>query len=407
MPDRFSRSQKTLLTVLFFINFFNYLDRQVIFPLFHNIQLSFHVDDFQLGLLGSVFMLVHSLTSLPFGLLADRFDRRKIIAVGVGIWSIATLVSGLAQSFKVLLGIRSVVGLGEAAYAPAATAMISDNFPAHRRATVQGIFNIGMFLGGTIGAMVGGLIAYYYHDWRLAFLLVGIPGIVLAIWATRLQDQRTNLPESKLSLASLRHNWPFIWVLIGSVLVTFAGGGFVTWGVEFIRRYEGYNLRDSALILGLVFMAAGILGVYFGSLLADWLHTKSSSGRSFLVGWSLILAAPLVFAGLTFGQGFFVYFFFGTMLISFYHGPVTAIIHEVVPRHLWASAFALYLLVSHLLGDSLAPAVIGRISDQVNLRVALQFSTVLIFLSGLAFLTVGFLLRPGQDGNQDDPERHS
>jgi predicted MFS family arabinose efflux permease len=393
MTEKFSKNQRTILIVLFAINFLNYLDRQVIFPLFSNIKAEFHVSDFQLGLLGTVFMLVHSLSSVPFGIWADKYSRKTAIAAGVGIWSIATVASGFATSFKMLLGIRSVVGIGEAAYAPAATAMISESFPEKNRSYVQGIFNIGMFLGGTIGAMTGGLIAYYFHTWRLAFFLVGIPGLVLAFLAGKLVSKEAK-PDAHLPGAmTLFRNSSFFWIITGSVLVTFAGGGFVAWGVEFIRRYEGYNLRDAALGLGLVFMLAGVAGVMLGSRVADWLHERTPAGYPLLVGGSLLVAAPLIFLGLTLSHGFFLLFFFGTMLVSFYHGPITALIHEVVPQHLWATAFALYLLISHLLGDTLAPAVIGRFSDEYSLRLGLQWSTLLVFLGGLAFLVVAFQKR--------------
>src|SRR5258708_7047558 len=239
MLKNLTRQQKYLLWVLFFINFFNYVDRQVIFPLFHNLQVEFHVTDFQLGLLGTVFMLVHSLATLPLGILADRYQRKTIITINVGFWSIATFASGLAYSFKALLGIRSVVGIGEAGYAPAATAMISDDFEPQVRAQAQGVFNAGMFAGGTIGAMVGGWIGFY-HSWRWAFFLVGLPGIVLALLSLKLYDKKTTVQGSWLDGRKLLKNWQFFWILVSSVLITFAGGGFISWGVEYIRRYKGY-----------------------------------------------------------------------------------------------------------------------------------------------------------------------
>src|SRR6185369_14928612 len=112
MFKNLTRQQKQILLVLTFINLINYVDRQVVFPLFHNIKMEFGVSDFQLGLLGTLFMLVHSLASLPLGILADKFSRKKIIAGGVIFWSVASFAGGLSQSFKTLLGIRSVVGIG-------------------------------------------------------------------------------------------------------------------------------------------------------------------------------------------------------------------------------------------------------------------------------------------------------
>ncbi len=385
--------------VLFFINFFNYVDRQVIFPLFHNIQAEFHVSDYQLGLLGTIFMLVHSLASLPLGVLADRYPRKNIIAASVGFWSVATLVSGFAASFKALLGVRSVVGIGEAGYAPAATAMISDDFEPSVRAQAQGVFNAGMFAGGTIGAMLGGWIAFYYN-WRWAFFIVAFPGVILALLSLKLYDKKLLAEGVWTSVSSLLGNWKFFWILVSATLTTFAGGAYIAWGVEFIRRYKGYNLRDASLILGSTFLVAGVMGVLTGSWLADKLQTKLKYGRALLVAVSLSVAAPLVFIGLrTQHIQFLIFFFFGTMLISFYHGPITVVIQDVVSKKMWATAFAFYLLVAHLLGDTLAPAIVGRISDQYGLKQGLEWSTWLLFFAGLSFLVVCKLINDENSEN--------
>jgi MFS transporter, Spinster family, sphingosine-1-phosphate transporter len=393
-----TRDQRVLLIVLTLINFFNYVDRQIIFPLFGSIKAEFHVTDFQLGLLGTLFMIVHSLASLPLGILADRWSRKGVIVLGVTFWSVVTFASGLAQSFRVLLGIRSLVGIGEASYAPAATAMISDNFPERMRAQVQGVFNAGMFVGGTLGVILSGIIVYYVHSWRLAFFLVAIPGFILAYAATRIKE--TELPiqhEGHISqIKSLLKNPAYVWMLISGTLVTFAAGAYIAWGVEFVSRYKGFSIRDTSIFLGADMMVAGILGVFLGSYLADKLQEKVAWGRSFVVGASLLCASPFMFLGLADSRIpalFFVYFFFGTALLSFYHGPATAVIHDLVPTHVRATAFAAYLLVVHLLGDGLAPAAVGFISDRHGLKVGLQFSTALVTLSGLAFIPIVNLIR--------------
>src|SRR5258708_4774272 len=260
MLKKITSNQKFMLWVLAVINFFNYIDREVIFPLFHNLKLEFHVTDTQLGLLGTAFMLVHSLASVPLGIVADKYSRKILIAGGVAFWSVASFASGLAGSFKALLGIRSLVGIGEASYAPAATAMISDNFPVEARAQAQSYFNVGMFVGGTMGAMIGGIIAYHYN-WRYAFFLVSIPGFVLAFLSGKLLDRKKSHQETKISFVELFINPTFIWILISGTLATFAVGAYISWGVEFIRRYTSYNLDQPSIILGSTLMVAGVLGV--------------------------------------------------------------------------------------------------------------------------------------------------
>ncbi|MDB4940309.1 MAG: hypothetical protein JWO40_734 [Candidatus Doudnabacteria bacterium] len=407
MIKNLTRDQKFILWVLAFINFFNYIDRQVIFPLFHSIQNEFHVTDTQLGLLGTVFMLVHSLASVPLGLLADKYSRKKLIASGVTFWSITSFLSGLAPNFSALLGIRSMVGIGEASYAPAATAMISDNFPSENRAEAQGYFNIGMFVGGTLGAMIGGIIAYHF-SWRYAFFLVSIPGFFLAWLSTKLKEKIVVHEEETIPLWQLFKNPAFVWIIISGTLVTFAVGAYVSWGVEFVRRYKGYNLQQASIILGVTMMLAGVIGVFLGSYIADYLQRSIAWGRSLTIAFSLILAAPLMYFGVHDDHSKFLFlflFFSGTVLLSFYHGPATAVIHDVVPKHMRASAFAVYVLIIHLLGDTPAPAVVGKISDLTNsplfgshagLRFGLELVTGLVFLSGLSFLVVSSIIQKGK-----------
>ncbi len=393
---KLNRDQKTIIIVLSLINFLNYVDRQVVFPLFGSIKKEFLVSDFSLGLLGTMFMLVHSLASLPLGILADKVDRRKVISLGVLFWSTMTFLSGLSQSFRQLLATRSLVGIGEASYAPAATAMISDNVPKSFWARAQALFNAAMFVGGTFGAMLGGVIAFYFnHNWRLAFFLVSLPGVLLALLALKLKDVSNKKTEQPLNLKLLLKNKAYTWVLVSGSLVTFSAGAFITWGVEFVSRYKGYNLRDASIILGSTLMLAGVAGVFLGSWISDWLHARYVWGRAAVISVSISLAAPFMYLGLQGGSGFlfFVYFFVGTVLLSVYHSPVTAVIHDLVPENSRATAFAVYILVIHLLGDTLAPAVVGRISDAYDLRTGLEWSSIMVLLGGLSFGFVVWLIK--------------
>jgi MFS family permease len=396
MFKNITRQQKFMLLVLSLINLFNYFDRQVIFPLFENIRLEFHLTDFQLGLLGSAFMFVHALASLPFGILADKLRRNWLISAGVLFWSWATFSSGLATSFNSLLFRRSLVGIGESAYAPAAIAMISESIPEKYRSEAHGIFNTGIFIGATLGGIVGGLIAFYLHNWRLALFISALPGIVLAVFGWYLPDTRTREMKNRLINFKLLNNAAYVWILLGGLLSTFATAGCIAWGIEFVYRYKGYNLRDSSIILGLTLMFAGVIGVILGSKIADWAHTKWAWGRSSTVAWSLILSAPFLYLGLSNFSGhytFIIYLFLGTCLFSFYHGPTTAVIHDLMPADTYATAFAMYLLVIHLFGSALAPAVFGKISDMYDLQKGLEFTPILIFLAGLCFLMVSREIR--------------
>jgi MFS transporter, Spinster family, sphingosine-1-phosphate transporter len=390
-----TKNQRTILIVLCLLNFFNYLDRQVIFPMFGIIKKEFLLTDFQLGLLGTVFLLVHSLASVPLGIMADKYSRRAVIGFGVLFWSLASFGSGLAQSFKQLLFARSLVGVGEASYAPAATAMITDNFPQAVRGQAQGLFNVGVFAGGTIGAIIGGLIAYQFGDWRLAFFIVSIPGLLLAYASFKLPDVMIHHDEPHASVFSLFKNRAFLWIVVSGIFLSFSSGGLIAWGVEFVTRYKGYNVQETTLILGGTLIAGGILGVVLGSWLGDRIQKRLIWGRAIVIAISLIVGMPFFFTGLIdlpMRWMTFLFFFFGMVLTSFYHGPAIVVLHDVVPKRLRASAVAVYLLIVHLIGDTPAPALVGKISDMYNLRSGMELAMFAILLGGIAFLPVCYLI---------------
>src|SRR5277367_2368285 len=168
----FNYEQARLLAVLALINFVNFADRQVLNPLVPLLRQQFGVTDSQLGSLQTGLLVVLALLSIPSGYLADRFSQPKIIAIGVLFWSIAAIGSGLVPSFALLLVARGMVGVGEAAYAPAAQAMISDSFSFDNRAIAQAVFASGMLLGGAAGLALGGIMGER-HGWQHAFIIVG------------------------------------------------------------------------------------------------------------------------------------------------------------------------------------------------------------------------------------------
>jgi MFS family permease len=417
-----------MLGTLALINFFNYIDRQVVFPLFPLIKNEFNVSDFELGLLGTVFMLVHSLASLPLGHLADRMSRPRLIAFGVFFWSIMTLFCGFAPAFIVLIFLRALVGIGEASYAPAAAALISDNFPREVRSRAQGVFNIGMFVGGTLGLALGGIIAGQAGGWREAFFIVPLPGFLLALLAWRLPDTVHHRKEAKIPLKTLIKNNAYLWVLVGGILICFATGAIITWGVEYVRRYLAMDIDAASLLLGGVLVVSGLIGVLLGSYIADCLAKRIAYGRALVLALALGLAGPILFAGVQAGtvestlhiglEGtplahlasgaditaliwFFSSAFLAGCLMSAYHGPLTALLHEIVPARMRASAFAAYVLVIHLIGDTLSPALIGYISDELSLKTGLEFVTIAISLSGVAFVVVARCIHKGKLGMPD------
>lgn len=256
MTDR--RYAWYVLFLLSLINFLNYADRQVMFALYPYVQDELGFSDVQLGMLGAAFLLVHSLFSVPGGWLADHWYKRKVIAIGVALWSLATVLGAIARGFIDLFVYRSLVGIGEALYHPAANAMISDYFPTSERGRAMGIFSVGMVLGGG-GGMIAATVIADFFGWRYAFLAAGVPGFVLAALAWRLHESRFSVPgatavpteeEHLKRRAEARARAPkerawkrmfstptLVLNFAGGICVTFCIGGIIAWTVSFLDRY--------------------------------------------------------------------------------------------------------------------------------------------------------------------------
>src|ERR1700694_5026928 len=184
MPRGYARYA---LVVMVGINFLNYLDRFVPAVTGPLIQKEFRLSDTQAGLLATAFLVVYAVAAVPFGFLADRWIRKNVVAIGVTIWSVATVLTALSQSYLHLFIGRAVVGVGEASYYPAGTSLLSDYFPKDSRPRAMAIWNVGTALGLAVGFAGGGYAASRF-GWRAAFLMTSVPGLVFAILAYRLRE---------------------------------------------------------------------------------------------------------------------------------------------------------------------------------------------------------------------------
>jgi MFS family permease len=355
------------------------------------------LSDFQLGLLGTVFMIVHSIASVPLGILADKWIRKNIISLGVLLWSIATFFSGLVQNFNQLLAARSIVGIGEAAYGPAATSLLADKFPEEQRASVNSKFHLGMFSGGTLGMILAGVIGTHF-GWRVCFFIVGIPGFILAliswvIYETK-QPHHYDLLIKRESVNSIFKSTPYIIILIGGILLTFTSGSIISWITIFIIRYHDFTVAQASVSIGSIVLVAGLSGIYYGGYLADKLYKKGIP-RSFVIGLGFLIATPLllIIVNIQTTWALIVSLFAGTFFMAWYYGPVVALIQDIVPYHLKASAYAFYLFFIHLLGDTLSPSVIGKISDISSLKTAFYLPIFTNLLGALCFLITTRVIR--------------
>ncbi len=404
MTPRFTRYQYKLLLILTLINFVNYIDRILINPLVDLIKDDFGVSDLRLGLLAFVFIVVQSCASIPFGWLADRMSRTRLISYGVLFWSVITFVTGSVRSFGQLLIARSLLGVGEAVYAPAAVSMISGAYPQEFRARVQSFFNMGMLAGATLALAAGGLIGDWL-GWRPAFFLVGVPGLLLGLMIFRLKE-RPSVPEAaglgtgskprEMVPIKLLFRVPaYVALLASGTLITFAAGAFGFWGATFVTRYQDFSLKEAGVTLGAMLLVSVVTGVLTGGWVADGLERRWPQGRALTIALAFLVSVPVILWALyaPTKEQFLFAFFVATFFMSWYHGPVTAIIHDLIPARAHATAFGVYMFVVHFLGDAPSSLLVGAIADRWDLRVGLVVAVGVQLMGALGFLAVANLIR--------------
>jgi predicted MFS family arabinose efflux permease len=382
------------LLVLTLVNFVNWIDRQIVYPLFPLIKADFHINYTQLGWLVAAFSLVHAFGSLGLGRLADRISRKKVISYGILFWSGATFLSGIAASFRSLLMARALVGVGEAAYAPAACAIISGSFSRKMRARVQGFFDLGMFIGGALGLALGAILAQWV-GWRPAFFIVGIPGLALALAIVRLPQPAAPPGEKYVPVRQLLRVPAYVLVLGSGWFIAFAAHSYVIWGTEFVYRYKGFTLRQAGTTLGGITVVAGILGVMTGAALADRLARAFPWGRALTPAVGFLVSAPLIFGALHAPSKAAVLCLFGVgiFFMTWYHGPVTATIHDLTPPRAHATAMGIYYFFVNLTATTAASLLIGKIADRYSLLAGMHCALAAQVAGGFGFLVVVYSIR--------------
>lgn len=387
------QQQARLLVVLGLINFVNFADRTVILPLFPLLRDQFQATDTQLGALQFWLQVFLAACTIPFGLMADRLRRTHIIAAGVVVWSLATFLSGVAQSFAMLLVARALVGFGEAAYGPAAQSMISGAFTPATRARAQAVFASGMLIGGAAGQAFGGIIGEQW-GWRPAFFVVGVPGLLLGLLALRVDEPPRGGKAELVPVRQILRVKPFLALMASGVLITFAGISLITWGPDFVVSYKGFSLREAGVTLGTVGLVSLVLGVLAGGYVADRLQKRWAHGRALTVAIGFLLAAPFVLWALAAASKLMVLtaFFVAGFFMSWYHGPVTAIIHDLMPARAHSTSVGIYMFVTQSVG-AFGPYWVGRISDRAELRAGLEFAVGVMVVGALGFFLTAYLVQ--------------
>jgi len=389
------------LVVLTLMNLLNYLDRYVSAPIGESLrESSLHVNDKQFGALASVFLIVYMIAAPFFGERADRRSRPRLIAMGVGFWSVMTALAGLATNYPSLLGARAAVGIGEAAYATIAPALLADLFPERLRGRVFAVFFMATPVGAALGYVLGGVVDHHF-GWRAAFFIAGIPGLILAALALRLPDPERGAMDAPASHAApaqaptgfavysaLARIRMFRLTVLGFAAYTFALGGIAVFMPKFLERVRGVPREQAAVQLGAVLAVTGLVGTLVGGWVGDWLLTRTRRAYLWVSAVSTLLAVPVAWVALS-SPDRAVYWpalIAAELLVFACTGPVNSAVVSYVPAASRAAAMALCILTIHVIGDVPSPFLIGALSDATNLQHAVMMIPVALAIGGLIWL---------------------
>jgi MFS transporter, Spinster family, sphingosine-1-phosphate transporter len=418
VPFRPTRGQaRFAFTILFTINILNYADRYVLPAILPKVRADLGITSLEAGLLGSSFLLVYAFATLPIGVWADRGVRKNIVALCVGIWSVATCLAGFTRNFVQLFSVRAVLGIGEAGYGPASLSLLGDFFSKARRGRILSYWSSGTLLGAAIGFTLGGLVGDVL-GWRWAFYIVGIPGLIAAFLAWRMlepgrgafEDEGDGLTEEDTANqveAVSEHSglgkafWstvnkllqiPTYWTLLGALTFSFFTiGGTSFWLPSYLVGSFKLSVGRAGVISGAVLVSTGLVGTIVGGWLADYVQRRRPEGRLLVATLGFLLGAPLVLLALFIRSLplFIAVFVIAGIALNFCTGPLNAVIQDVITPTMRATAVGLSLLIAHLLGDAAAPSVIGFIADvhdhSLNFALIITAPTFL-FLAGLVCL---------------------
>ncbi len=392
-----------VLGTLLLVYIFNFIDRSIINILTEPIKLSFGVEDWQMGLLGGpVFAILYTVLGIPIARLAERFNRIWIITVSVILWSLMTALCGIAPTFLMLVLFRLCVGIGEAGCTPPAQSVIADYFMPKSRATAVSIYALGVPLGGMMAAVFAGFImgaldgehirgwllglgltglanAYDWpavESWRIAFVLVGLPGVVLGIIfrLTVKEPPRGYTDPARLqaqprvgfvtAFMVLMRKPTFVHMVIGATIASFVGYGVSQFTTSFLVRTHGLTIPQAAILFGVVLGLMAAVGVFLSGYLSDKFARRHPNALSWLPALGMSVSVPFYAVGYLADS---LYLALPVLMVAaclhyFYLGPMYAIAGGVADSRMRATAVALTLFVVNLVGYGLGPPLIGILS---------------------------------------------
>ncbi|HMA03694.1 MAG: spinster family MFS transporter [Gemmatimonas sp.] len=382
------------LAILTSINLLNYIDRFVFPAVSESIKHStLHPTDTAIGLGSTAFLAVYLVTAPFFGAVGDRPQRTRWVAAGIALWSAATALGGLARTMPELIGARSLVGVGEAAYSAIAPAILADFFPEKTRGRAFAIFFAATPVGAALGYGIGGFVDAHW-GWREAFFAAGAPGLLLAWLMLRMRAPdriARSVGEPPRALRVYRRiaeNPQYRLTVLGYAAYTFAVGGIAAWMPVFVQRTHGVSSAVANNQLAVMLVVTGLVGALGGGWIGDRMLRRNREAYLWLSGVTTLLAAPLAWIALTTADTtvYLVTLFAAELLIFTCTAPINSKLISLVPPGMRAAAMALCICTIHVLGDVPSPTLIGWISDRSSIQQGVLVIPAAVVVSGAIWM---------------------
>lgn len=388
------------LAILTGLNLFNYMDRAVLNAVRTPMADTFSVNYGQSGKALTAFMIGYFVTSPIFGYFGDRASRKWLIAAGIFVWSLGTVLTGFATTWTTLLCYRVLVGVGEASYATISPGLISDTFPSAKRNNALTFFFVAIPVGSALGYLFGGWVSKYW-GWRHAFIWAGAPGLLLAACllpfaepvrgAMDKSDESCSKRPSGADFLHLFRNAKYMLVVWGYVAFTFALGAFAFWGPTFLEKTHGLTNEKANSFFGAVIVVTGLGGTMIGGFVATAWQKRNRAGYAWLLAISILLAVPASAAALWTQDKTTAMTLLSLAIFFLFlsNGPVNTLILETVPVNLRSSAMALSIFMIHMFGDVWSSQIVGSLADTWHsLRMAVMILPVALLVGAVLWFAL-------------------
>lgn len=369
-----TRSVLFSVLVLFAINILNFYDRSLAGALVEPIRKEFGLSDTQIGLMGSAFIWIYAIIGVPLGLVSDRWSRKKLLVIGVTLWTSMTALGGFAGGFVVLVITRLGVGIGEAVCAPTATSWLGDLFPPQRRARVLALFMLGVPVGSALTFFLSGPIAQAY-GWRTAMVVAALPALLLIPALLMQPEPERGASEGRKSDHVRTSVWvplriPTLWWIIASgVFLNFNMYAIHTFLPALLSRVHGMTLAESGWATGVALLVGGVAGGVLSGFVGDRVAGTEKNGRLRLAMALSLAGAPLAYFGVVQPAGSAVaaltLLAVSYAMLNTYYGLVYSSIQEIVLPTQRGITMAIYFMAMYLCGASFGPLLTGVVSDRM------------------------------------------